>query len=168
MVSYEIRFLCGALSMFVGANSFILSEQVHPGCIQRQRKPCVKALGCLMKSLRWPLGRIMLILSWLFVSHFAVLGFACCIACSPAGLMLLGCVRSTLALFEHVRRKRMCSSTSEAGCVKQGRRQTTTRKERRQAPLQQRKVDDKLRFRDVRARRGWRSLLTAIRAKHGL
>ena len=141
MVSYEISCRCGALSMFVGAGSIILSEQVHPGCIQRQREPCVKALGCLMRSLRWPLGRIIQILSWLFVSHFVALGFACCIACLPATLVLQGCVRSTLASIEHVRRKNMGSRTGEAGRVKQERSQTTTRKKRRHATLQQRKVD---------------------------
>ena len=167
MVSYEISFLCGALSMFVGAGSVILSEQVHPGCIQRQREPCVKALGCITKSLRWPLGRIMQIFWWLVVSHFVALGFACGIACLPATLFLLGCVRNTLALIENVRRKRTGSSTGEAGRVKQEKGQTTTRKERRQATLQQHKVDDRIHFRDVRARRVWRSLLTAIQFKPG-
>ena len=47
----------------------------------------------------------------------------------------------------------MCSSTAEDGRVKQEGNQTTMREERRQATLQQRKVDGKLRFRDVRARR---------------
>ena len=167
MVSYEISFLFGALFIFVGAGSVIVPEQVHPGCTQRQREPCVKALGCIRKSLRWPLGRIMQILRWLVVSHFVALGFACGIACLPAALLLLGCVRSTLALTEYVHRKRMGSSTGEAGGVKQERSRTTTRKERRQATLQQRKVDDKISFHDVCARRVWRISPTPIRAKHG-
>ena len=153
MVSYEICFLCGALSIFVGAGSVIVSEQVHPGCIQRQREPCLQAFGCPRKSLRWPFGRVVQILRWLFVSHFVAMEFACCIACLPVALLLLGCVRSTLALIEHVRRKSMCSSTGLAGRVKQERSQTTTRKKRRQDTLQQRKVDGKIRFLDVLLRR---------------
>ena len=100
MVSYEISFLCGACSIFVGAGSAILSEQVHPGCIQRQREPCVNVLGCFMKNLRWPLARIMQILSWLCVCFFVALGSGCCIVCLPAALCLLWFVTCILSLIE--------------------------------------------------------------------
>jgi hypothetical protein len=100
MVSYEISFLCGALSLFVGAASTITIELVHPGCIQRQREPCVNVLGCFMKNLRWPLARIMHILSWLCVCISVALVSGWCIVCLPAALCLLWFVTSILSLIE--------------------------------------------------------------------
>ena len=100
MVSYEISFLCGALSLCVGAATIITIELVHPGCIQRQREPCVNVLGCFMKNLMRLLARITHILSWLCVCISVALVSGCCIVCLPAALCLLWFVTCILSLID--------------------------------------------------------------------
>ena len=100
LVSYELCFLCGLLSLIAGASIIITLETMHPGCIQRQRDPCVKVLGCFMKNLRWPLALIMQLLSWLCVCCFVALVSVCCIVCLPTALWLLWSVTGILSLIE--------------------------------------------------------------------
>ena len=100
MVSYEISFLCGALSLCVGAATIITIELVHPGCIQRQREPRVNVLGCFMKNLMWLLADITHILSFLCVCISVSLMSGCCIVCLPAALYFLWFVKNILSLID--------------------------------------------------------------------
>ena len=100
MVSYEISFLCGALSLCVGASTIITIEMVHPGCIQRQRDPCVNVLGCFMQNLMWLLADLTHILSLLCVCISVSLMSGCCIVCLPAALCFLWIVKNILSLID--------------------------------------------------------------------
>ena len=100
MVSYEISCLCGAISLCVGASTIITLETVHPGCVQRQREPCVNMLGCFMKNLMWLLVDITNLLSLLGVCISVSLMSGCLIVCLPAALCLLRFVTCILSLID--------------------------------------------------------------------
>ena len=100
MVTYEMSCLCGALPLCVGASTIITSETVHPGCIQRQREPCVNMLGCFMKNLMWLLVDITNLLSLLGVCISVSLMSGCLIVCLPAALCLLRFVTCILSLID--------------------------------------------------------------------
>ena len=137
MVSYEVSFLCGALSMLVGAGSVVASEQVHPGCIHRQREPCVKAFTSIMLI---SFDTVRQILKGLLLISFVPLGVACGSAltlCLPAALCLLGFVRCMLALIECVRRK--CVGSGNAKQPKKW-SPATPRATKRKAQLRERRL----------------------------
>ena len=100
MVTYEMSCLCGALSLCVGASTIITLEMVHPGCIQRQREPCVNMLGCFMKNLMWLLVDITNLLSLLGVCISVSLMSCSLIVCLPAALCLLRFVTCILSLID--------------------------------------------------------------------